>query len=969
MAGLVCLLGVQRASAVDNQGFPPLRSFSPALPRVSSQYFDVAADPAGPIYAGNSSGLVVFDGAHWQLVPIGPGEVAFGVAVGEDGKVGVGGLEEFGVVGPGENGMLRFVSLLPQLPPEQRSVGQVSSVVSTPEGFLFINHSYVWSWNGSQLRVVTSIAKEDRFPNLHSVGQERLFSSRDGIFRIRKDALEAVTGGDAFKDRRIDLILGARDGLLVSVRREGLFLLRNGVAEPFAPEASRWAAEHRIYAGVELPGGGFALGSILGGALLLDEDGVITEAIHSKVGLPDDFVSGMALDREQGLWIGLNSGLVRVDVASPLSVIDRRAGLTGSVYAMARHRGEIWAGAGMGLFNSSPAARVATERAAGVMQMRPVAGPPPSTWSLLSTNGGLLVGSAAGIWVLDDHGHAERIPDTEEYVGYALQPSADDPDRVWVGTDEGLALLRRTGDRWMLEGSPVALATPVRTIVETADVVWCGTDLMGIVGVELPLPRSPSEAPRLRRTGASTAANIFRIRGRLLAVDGERIYDFDADSGAMHLDPTLGTLEGNGNLLQLAQDAAGNLWATTRPVTILPPTAAGWDVTRRAIVELPALDVQQLRPESDGTMWLSADSGLYVHRGKRGASGATPPAPMLSRIVGERGEVLLAGSPRRAPPSLDLPASLRRVRVELGPLTARNGLRFETRLDPIDSDWTVPSSEPFADLTRLPAGRYTFRVRALDESGERGRETAWSFRVLPAWYEHPWAYGLWALLAVGCVRGYSRLRSRALRLRAAQLEARVAEQTVELRSTVSQLRSTQEDLEHANARLEEISQQDELTGVANRRRLAPVLASEWNRAIRTKRPISFILLDLDHFKQLNDSRGHLEGDRCLRQVADYLDSAIRRSGDLLVRYGGEEFAVLLPDTDLAGAIHLADELRRGIESLAIVYGDGSTGRVTASLGVAALLAEAGEGPEVLIEAADVALYRAKNDGRNRVRAA
>jgi diguanylate cyclase (GGDEF)-like protein len=196
----------------------------------------------------------------------------------------------------------------------------------------------------------------------------------------------------------------------------------------------------------------------------------------------------------------------------------------------------------------------------------------------------------------------------------------------------------------------------------------------------------------------------------------------------------------------------------------------------------------------------------------------------------------------------------------------------------------------------------------------------------------------------------------------------VAEQTLELRHTVAELSRAHAELEVANERLETLSLQDDLTRIANRRHLQQVLESEWKRSRRYQRPLGFILLDLDHFKLLNDTRGHLEGDLCLQAVARYLDETVRRTGDLVARYGGEELAVLLPDTDLDGALRMAEQLRRGIEALGLPHEAAPAGHITASFGVASAIPAPEEPPDSLIETADMALYRAKTEGRNRVRA-
>ncbi|HWS72818.1 MAG TPA: diguanylate cyclase, partial [Thermoanaerobaculia bacterium] len=132
------------------------------------------------------------------------------------------------------------------------------------------------------------------------------------------------------------------------------------------------------------------------------------------------------------------------------------------------------------------------------------------------------------------------------------------------------------------------------------------------------------------------------------------------------------------------------------------------------------------------------------------------------------------------------------------------------------------------------------------------------------------------------------------------------------------------DLEEANARLQRLSMQDALTGVANRRRFDELLDLEWRRGIRSPRPLALLMIDIDRFKQFNDTHGHQRGDDCLRAVALALSDSLQRAGELVARYGGEEFLVLLPDTDAAHAARTAEMLRQRVEA---------HGSVTISIGV------------------------------------
>jgi diguanylate cyclase (GGDEF)-like protein/PAS domain S-box-containing protein len=163
---------------------------------------------------------------------------------------------------------------------------------------------------------------------------------------------------------------------------------------------------------------------------------------------------------------------------------------------------------------------------------------------------------------------------------------------------------------------------------------------------------------------------------------------------------------------------------------------------------------------------------------------------------------------------------------------------------------------------------------------------------------------------------------------------------------------------------------DGLTGLANRRAFDGDLDREWKRTLRDGTQISLLLLDIDHFKQFNDRYGHQVGDDCLRAIAVAVKEAVRAT-DVVARYGGEEIAVILAGTDSAGAVEVADKVRCAIEHLRLTHEGNPDGEslVTASVGVATALARSGgtmRMPESLLQAADSALYKAKNDGRNRI---
>ena len=169
-------------------------------------------------------------------------------------------------------------------------------------------------------------------------------------------------------------------------------------------------------------------------------------------------------------------------------------------------------------------------------------------------------------------------------------------------------------------------------------------------------------------------------------------------------------------------------------------------------------------------------------------------------------------------------------------------------------------------------------------------------------------------------------------------------------------------------KIQNLSMEDELTGLGNRRYFNNVLKQEWGRSMRNKEPLSFLIMDIDHFKNYNDTYGHISGDIVLQKIAEVIKNSTPRSTDSVARWGGEEFAAILADTDLPGALIVAERIRSNVEAFEIEIENGVKTKVTLSIGVHCVIAGNDKDYQVsnLLINADTALYEAKNQGRNRV---
>ncbi|PKM07795.1 MAG: GGDEF domain-containing protein, partial [Gammaproteobacteria bacterium HGW-Gammaproteobacteria-7] len=262
--------------------------------------------------------------------------------------------------------------------------------------------------------------------------------------------------------------------------------------------------------------------------------------------------------------------------------------------------------------------------------------------------------------------------------------------------------------------------------------------------------------------------------------------------------------------------------------------------------------------------------------------------------------------------------------------------------------WTAWAEDRGLMLRTGEPGNYTIDIEGRTR-GARDVLPARLYLLAPTpWHQAGWGrtgIALSVLIALAfVVQMLIAQRTRRLAVANQALEARIAERTAQL--------------EDANRRLEELATEDGLTGVLNRRALDTGLQREWLRAKDRGLALAVCMIDVDHFKAFNDTHGHLEGDRMLRTIARFLADNHDSGRELLARFGGEEFALILPGHDAEAAIERAKKLH------------GASGRqgwpVTLSFGVASHIPTTGTSPESLIGEADAALYRAKREGRNRV---
>lgn len=633
--------------------------------------------------------------------------------------------------------------------------------------------------------------------------------------------------------------------------------------------------------------------------------------------------------------------------------------------------------------------------------------PDNDVWTFLETEPGQLwIGTGHGAALLARaSGSLRAVPQdgTRDQVGSFTR---DASGQLWMATFSGEVFRRRAGGHWqrVARGLPLVL-----TLAPAADGgVWIGTD-KGLYA----MPPAPPDvaAPEVRLAPGMAPARAGEITVYTACTTPRGPTWLGTSEGLFMEGPlTAGTNAGAPDALglkravvrglpdgeaieKLACGHDGSVFAASRDHRLwrVHGDRSGWraDPVQPGEV-LGRRSVMAVLADRRGWLWVTTDDGVLVGRGKywrrfddsnglvwndcnqnalyedsagdvwigtsRGASQVTVPDRLLDPV----GASLRFTQVTRDEQPLPLDGSWTgdwsagdlRIAWTVPSYVNRSSLQVRYRLRGLSEQWSTTRHDD-ASFTALPGGRYVFEARAENpDLGLVSDVATLSFVIRPPWWRSGWAIAGYCVAVAGLALFAHRWRVRAWVRRQRQLEALVGQRTAELQDSYEQMRT--------------LALTDGLTGAMNRRAITEMATRELARARRQEAPLTLMLIDLDHFKDINDTHGHPAGDAVLMQLVQRLREAMR-DYDAIGRWGGEEFLLVLPGLSLASeeGRRRAEALQRGVAEQPFDIATGVPLPVTCSAGAVGVPAAESDTLEALISRVDAALYEAKHRGRNR----
>ena len=780
-------------------GLPYLNNYPPAVYDAFSQNWTARLHPNGMVYFGNGDGVLEFDGDQWRVIPVANRTVVRSMDIDEYGTIYAGANRELGYLGPDSLGQLSYISLLDKLSPEDQNFQLVASTVATPKGVYFLTSDRIFRYHNDSMQVW----RGKYFYKCVYIGNRLLIIDRqEGILTPEGDSLKTVLGPELLPTVNISQIFPyKKDKLLIGMKDSPWYIFDGETVVPFEAEFPKQMNGHLIVNTEILPDTSYAFAIYGEGLVIGGRDGSVKHIVNKESGLITDLVLGVCRDQQNGLWLGLDNGVARVEVLSHLSNFDERNGLEGPVNDLIRHKGSIYAATGLGVYKLFPPKagdisarfeRLSTETI--------------QAFKLLSVGEDLLLASGSGLFLIRN----DQLQRLSNFQCGHLYQSPFFPERVYIGMAQGLGLVEKRGNNWIVHGKIKGHDYDTRVIYETRpNELWASLHAGGLIRMSLQYEGTGLPTAKIDRFTSDHGLprgyiTPIMVRNKLWFRRNRQLYVFEPLSQTFREDSVLARMVGvpSERFSLDFEDEQGNIWLLEkekdkwqRKMAILRPDSSY--ILKNIYSKRITQDVDwKLLPEGDSVLWYGGTDGAVRVRLLNWEAGDILFQAFIRRISLQGDSLLFAGMDEsiKQIPEIAFSRNAMRFAFAAPSYDGMEANRYQFFLEGFDEDWSDWTDESKRDYTNLPAGDYRFRVRARNIYQRVSEEDSFDFVILPPWYQSWWAillYGLGIILLIWLI---FRWRLRKLEADKAALEQVVQERTQEVAAQNRQLEAQTKQL-------------------------------------------------------------------------------------------------------------------------------------------------------------------------------
>lgn len=609
-----------------------------------------------------------------------------------------------------------------------------------------------------------------------------------GIKRMSNDALLLHFEAKEIENYQIMDLLAFQDNqMLVLTQNQGLFVVDNKNVKPFGGKVSDYLMESSGRQGIALSNGWFSWATMNGGIVVMDGHGKLVKVIEKTEGIASNTIIYQYEDHQKGLWLATGNGISRVELLSPYSLFDDRAGVVGYVNRISRHKDGLYAA------NAHGVLKLTHNVKRNSYAFKPLDDITGQAFYFLSMGDTLVSASRSGTYMI----HNDQIVKRFNYSSSALLRSDFTSDIIYLGLRDGLAFIQLINGRWMDGGRINGIKDDIREIVEDKNGnLWLESQEDGVWKIRLTgVPGSKEfHNPEVRhfrhhRELPDGVLFLHKMRGQVLFAINSDIYKYDDDRDSIIPYPDFGYKFGlTRNISPKLEDESGNIWVFAqmddeegRPVIKAVIQSDGSYTLEKIYDERLSDNLRTtLLPERNGVVWYGGSPGIVRQDLNMPKKYDLNFQTHVRRVAIGRDSIIFGGSKVDKIPSLPFRQNKFRFEYSTTSFENESGNLFQSYLDGFDDDWSAWTSETKKDYTNIGEGDYVFSVRAKNIYNHIGKVDSYRFAILPPWHRTWWAYLLYILGVSLLVWLFSVWYSRQLLRKNLVLEAIIKRRTNEI---------------------------------------------------------------------------------------------------------------------------------------------------------------------------------------------
>lgn len=731
------------ADGIKTLGVPYVQNYSKASYFAGNQNWSVTKDHNGIMYFGNTKGLLSFDGKYWQLYKMPKKQIIRAVVADGKNNIYTGGFGEFGYWAF-QKGHLRYTSLVHLVPPKFIPRDEIWKIYLDKGRVIFQSFSSIFIYQKGGIKVIKA---ENPFLFMHKVG-ERFFAEviGKGLFELKNDKLYFINGSQPVCSSGVLSILPFKNNtFLIGTAKNGLYIFDGISFKQWVIPANDFLKTNQLNNGAVIQNKYYAYGTILNGMIILDDEGNIIQRINKSSGLQNNTILSLYIDNDENLWAGLDNGIDRVELNSPLYFYFDKTGLFGTVYTSVIYKGYIYLGTNQGLFYSPWAG---DEKSFNFFDFKLIPNSQGQVWDLSILDDQLLCGHNNGTFRVNGQ-KLENISSVSG--GWTIRKLNSDAGYMVQGTYTGLALYKKqTNGLWQLDKKIGGFGEPSRFVEEDPvhDGIWVSHAYKGLYKLTLDKAFNVSEIRYFDEKNGlpdSYNVNIFNLSNRIVFTSEKGFYVYDNLSNQFSAYRELNSKLGSYSTSNRIISAGGRkYWFLNHGkialVDFSSPGKMSIDSTRFDVLDNRMVQYYENISRINQSIYLiSVDDGFVIYNsGKNPVKPASLPSPAIRirRVenITDKYEILSEDVSREQ--EINLLYDKNNIRISYAlPYYRQSKIQYSYYLEGYSRHWSEWSDVTQKEFTNLNPGEYIFRVKAKINEEIPATEAVFAFSVSPPWYQ------------------------------------------------------------------------------------------------------------------------------------------------------------------------------------------------------------------------------------------